>query len=102
MSLSKRLSDRSSLDLSPPPPTQHDKFTSTLQDRQSGRKPETEFALDKEIAKRVPAREMTLEEFKKHSLPAIRIGKLKKIQAMVRGWYASCHSSSETVGSSTF
>ena len=36
----------------------------------------------------MPAREMTLEEFKKHSLPAIRIGKLKKIQAMVRGWYA--------------
>lgn len=88
MSLSKRPSDRSSFGQSPSPPSQRDKFTSTLLDRQSGRKPETEFALDKEIASRVPAREMSLEEFKKHSLPAIRIGKLKKIQALVRGWLA--------------
>jgi hypothetical protein len=88
MSLSKRPSDRSSLGFDPPPPSQQDKYTSTLLDRQSGRKAETEFAIDKEIANRVPAREMTLEEFKKRSLPAIRIGKLKKIQALVRGWYA--------------
>lgn len=86
--MSKLGSDRSSLGLSPSPHGQTDKYTSTFIDRQSGRKPEREFAIDKDIINRVPAREMTVDEFKKYSLPAIRIGKLKKIQAWARGWYA--------------